>query len=175
MEIGLKLLQTGEYYPLARTRIIIGSHQDCDIVVESTEVAPRHAEIRVSQVGIEVDDLNSGIGTLVNDFPIDQHFLSNRDVLTLGAATFALEFHTNRGNKLGSCERCGVQLDHRMTRSISQSLLSANSPRMICDRCSRKEMQGGAAPPSRRHSSSLYRRMSNFEDSTQSFNSFPSS
>jgi hypothetical protein len=140
MEIGLRHNASGKYYPLARTRVRIGSDPNCDIVLEQDSIAPEHAEIRVTNLGIEIDDLESSSGTFVNDHKIDFHFLSNKDVLQLGEQSYLLEFHQEKRGRSGRCERCGVELDERVTRHISRSILTSGSGgRLLCDRCEEKE------------------------------------
>jgi hypothetical protein len=82
-------------------RVLIGAHgavvgraQECDVVVASTDVSRRHAEIRPDGVGWTIRDLGSTNGVRVNGRPVNgDHPLGPGDEIELGtvAAVFKVE------------------------------------------------------------------------------------
>ncbi len=81
--------------PLTADTILIGRHQDCDVVLADMTVSRRHAEIRRVGDAFTVTDLGSLNGTYVNRTPIDHSQLADGDVLLVGA--FRLMFRSNPG------------------------------------------------------------------------------
>lgn len=65
--------------------VSIGRSDQCDIVFDDSRVSRRHAEITKTSSGLVLQDLQSTHLTLVNDNPIDQHFLADGDHVCLGA------------------------------------------------------------------------------------------
>lgn len=53
-------------YQLAKKEVTIGRHTDCDVILASTSVSRHHAKISINKNVIEVEDLGSGNGTLLN-------------------------------------------------------------------------------------------------------------
>jgi pSer/pThr/pTyr-binding forkhead associated (FHA) protein len=62
-----------QQYKFVQHAIIIGRQQNCDITLESTRVSRRHAKITVNKDLVEVEDLGSGNGTVVNHQRIAEH------------------------------------------------------------------------------------------------------
>lgn len=165
MEIGLRHNKSGEYFPLARTRVRVGSDAKCDIVLEHDGIAPEHFEIRVTNLGIEIDDLESPSGTYVNDHKIDCHFLSNKDALKLGAEEYSLEFHQQKRSRGGRCERCGVELDERSSRQISRSILANAPSQQLCTRCEQKQTTEKDAS----NTTSIFKKLQHLHSATRKF------
>lgn len=61
----------------------IGRHPHNDVVIENRAVSGHHAVITVGPKDVELEDLNSTNGTLVNGQPIKRHFLQDRDVIEM--------------------------------------------------------------------------------------------
>jgi len=134
MEIGIRDLQSGKYYPFTKLKVLIGSGDRCDILLDLPDIEEQHAEIRVTNMGLEIDDLGSAIGTYVNKFRIEEHFLSNHDRLVMGEASFEIEFRQGK-TATKKCDRCGVEIDARATRRISRAALFAGTNQSLCERC----------------------------------------
>lgn len=165
MEIGLRHNKSGEYYPLARTRVRVGSDAKCDIVLEHEGIAPEHFEIRVTNLGIEIDDLESPSGTFVNNHKVDYHFLSNKDELKLGSEEYSLEFHQEKRSRGGRCERCGVELDERATRQISRSILASGASQQLCRKCEEKQTTEKDAS----NTTSIFKKLQHLHSATRKF------
>jgi predicted component of type VI protein secretion system len=67
--------------------ITVGRLDSQDIVVPDAEVSRRHAVFRRQGLRFEVEDLNTGLGTLVNGAPIKSHELQHGDVIQIGMLT----------------------------------------------------------------------------------------
>ena len=78
-------------YPLGNGDLIIGSADECDICLPFSGVAKRHARIRRSGVGAEIEDLGSRRDTLLNGERVKQASLRVLDEVRLGKVTLLLE------------------------------------------------------------------------------------
>ena len=79
-------------FPLAVGEVSVGRGADADIRLDSPEVSRRHARLRHRRGGIEVEDLSSSNGTLVNGVPVHGRArLGPGDRVQFGPARFRLE------------------------------------------------------------------------------------
>jgi len=81
--------EAGRPIPLSESKVVLGRHPDCGIVLETGAVSRQHAQ--VLQVGDDyfVEDLNSRNGTFVNDQRLEQRRqLAEGDVLAICGAAF---------------------------------------------------------------------------------------
>lgn len=69
---------------------VIGRQPDCDISIPSDEISRRHAELRVSQDGVMVEDLGSANGTYVNEKRVTRELLKHGDELRFDQLRFQL-------------------------------------------------------------------------------------
>jgi hypothetical protein len=111
LRIGLRSSRDGRFFPILGDRSRLGSREGCDILIDDDGVSPEHAEIRITSLGIEIDDLTgrTSTATLVNSYPIAKHFLSARDELRLGSVSFVLEIGGEEAPGQHRCKRCGVE------------------------------------------------------------------
>ena len=65
-------------------RLVLGRSPRCDFVLNDREVSRQHLEICFQNGQIELRDLNSSNGTLVNGKKISQHQLTDQDHVQLG-------------------------------------------------------------------------------------------
>lgn len=73
------------------TQAVIGRADQSDIVIASDRVSRRHAQIISRQGSIQVEDLGSRNGTLLDGKPITKAAWQAGQVLTVGPCEFALE------------------------------------------------------------------------------------
>ncbi len=72
-----------------KNRTVIGTAQDCDIVVPDPTMSAHHCEIRKSGDGaFTMVDLGSTNGVVVNDKKVREHFLVDNDAFRLGRTEF---------------------------------------------------------------------------------------
>ena len=62
---------TGEVYPLAKTRVVLGRAEECDVVAPDSRASRRHAMVRLVGELHEIVDLDSTNGTWVNDQEVE--------------------------------------------------------------------------------------------------------
>ncbi|WP_111895064.1 FHA domain-containing protein [Acinetobacter sp. MB5] len=71
--------------------LLVGRHQDCDVVLQSSAISRRHAALNLRDKQVWVTDLNSSNGTFVNDLRIAQEtLLEQGDVVQFAHLKFAL-------------------------------------------------------------------------------------
>lgn len=74
-----------EIVKLDRQRLVIGRSETCDIVLSSALVSRQHARVSVSADGVQIEDLGSRNGVLVNGTPIERPTrLAHGDTILLG-------------------------------------------------------------------------------------------
>ena len=79
--------------PITSTPFVIGRDQVCDLSMTSNEISRKHAQIRLDESTLYVDDLNSTNGTFLNRLPVsDPCPVRQGDVLHFGN----VEFRVNR-------------------------------------------------------------------------------
>ena len=84
----------GHGYDLARSDIVIGRGQDCDIILDEHQVSRQHARLHQTPQGWTLVDLGSTNGTLVNGQPLKAHTpyaLQPGDQVGLGTAVLSLQ------------------------------------------------------------------------------------
>jgi hypothetical protein len=81
-------------FPLDRHSIAIGRHADQDLVLSDTFVSRRHAILRETSAGFEIEDLDSSHGTYLNGARIQSSPLRSGDVLQFGSpGAMKVRFH----------------------------------------------------------------------------------
>lgn len=71
--------------------MLVGRHQDCDLVLQSSAISRRHAAFSVRDDQLWLTDLNSSNGTFVNDLKIAQEtLLTQGDIVQFANLKFAL-------------------------------------------------------------------------------------
>ncbi|TNE98045.1 MAG: FHA domain-containing protein [Deltaproteobacteria bacterium] len=83
---------------LYKKRIMIGSADACDVVINQPDVSPIHAVIEIAPNGCKVFDMNSTLGTFVNGKKEIVSTFKLGDVLTFGRQEF--EFRKYNPNEL---------------------------------------------------------------------------
>ncbi len=68
--------------------VIVGRAVTSDLPIYDPTVSRHHAELSLTEAGVDVKDLGSSNGTFVNGTPIDQAQAVNGDVVTFGRVAF---------------------------------------------------------------------------------------
>lgn len=86
----LVVVASGERFPIEAS-VTIG-RSECDIVLDDDLVSRRHATLRATPIGIEIEDLGSRNGTRVNGERIEQrHTLQENDIVEVGNVRLRVE------------------------------------------------------------------------------------
>lgn len=91
----------GEYAPYDRfnidkERVVIGRHAEkADIILNDPEVSSVHASVSKRGSEIELEDLQSGNGTLLNGERINKKFIQNGDEFVIGSTSFTLKIKSS--------------------------------------------------------------------------------
>jgi pSer/pThr/pTyr-binding forkhead associated (FHA) protein len=89
--VELVAATSGKVLPVSGPSTVIGRASDCQIVLKSAEVSKRHCRILIQDGNVEVEDLESVNGTLVNGKPIRRVRLHNGDTLEVGDHSFSVK------------------------------------------------------------------------------------
>ncbi|MGA0123184.1 MAG: FhaA domain-containing protein [Gaiellales bacterium] len=88
------LIWSGGELPLGDQAVVVGRSKDCDISVADGNVSRRHAEIGLDGDGVQVRDLDSTNGTLVNGRRVRRESVGAGDEITVGTSTLRIERRT---------------------------------------------------------------------------------
>ncbi len=80
----------GKVFPLG-TKMILGRDPDCDIVIDSSGVSGRHAQLEEKAGSLQVKDLSSTNGTYVAGKKVNEALLNNGDELRLDEVGFKIQ------------------------------------------------------------------------------------
>src|ERR1700744_3693851 len=82
-------------FPLNKHAITIGRHADQDLVLPDTFVSRRHAILRETSAGYEIEDLDSSHGTWLNGARIQSSPIRSGDILQFGSpGATKVRFHS---------------------------------------------------------------------------------
>ena len=79
----------GKTFPVASQQVI-GRQADCDIASASEEISRRHATVRPTPIGLQVEDLGSSNGTFINGKRVQEGLLRPGEELRLDNIRFLL-------------------------------------------------------------------------------------
>ncbi len=68
-----------------RDGLVIGRVAGCDIVIDDGKASRKHARLHVADGVVEVEDLGSSNGTLLNGKPVQRRMLRDGDAIQIGA------------------------------------------------------------------------------------------
>ena len=95
-DINLKIAPKGEpplFLELGEGSFLIGRGDDCEVLIDHTDISRKHALLSVSPEGVFVEDLGSSNGTFVDAQPAtSQTVFRPGDTLVLGADVIRIEF-----------------------------------------------------------------------------------
>lgn len=80
---GYLALQNGDRVPV-RNGLVLGRIAGCDVVIDDTKCSRKHARLIVEGGVVEVEDLGSSNGTLLNGKPVQRRMLRPGDEIQIG-------------------------------------------------------------------------------------------
>jgi peptidoglycan hydrolase CwlO-like protein len=83
-------------FPLFKDRLTIGRTEQNDIQLKASYVSRRHAVVVTERDATRVIDWGSKNGVFVNSKRVNEHFLQNGDIVTIGTADFRYEERPKR-------------------------------------------------------------------------------
>ncbi len=89
--VGALVLSDGKRLPLSEATFTIGRLPDCDLKIEDALASRRHAEIRPEPDSYRLVDLGSLNGTTINGSKVQDHTLSDGDLIGVGAVAIRFE------------------------------------------------------------------------------------
>ena len=78
-------------FTINKKKLLLGSSDSCDIQINDSSISHYHVMIFLSDNGIEVQDLRSLNGLLINNSKVQSGFISSGDILQVGNIPFILE------------------------------------------------------------------------------------
>lgn len=100
---------TGLQFTLHKGIVVVGRSGQCDCALPDEAVSRRHFELHLTPAGVQLRDLGSGNGTLVNGERTDEVMLANGDKIAVGDSI--LEFRERSAKASGSTPVAGVDSD----------------------------------------------------------------
>jgi pSer/pThr/pTyr-binding forkhead associated (FHA) protein len=79
-------------FPLKKPITFLGRASACDFVINDPSVSRRHAEIRITDTGLQIVDLASRYGTFVANLQVQACPLSPGDLIRIGNIQLLLDF-----------------------------------------------------------------------------------
>lgn len=76
--------QSDKTFPLKSGKTVIGTANDCDVVIEDEFASSRHAEVKLAGNAFRITDLGSTNGMLINDKKTRDHELVDNDRIVIG-------------------------------------------------------------------------------------------
>src|SRR5688572_14991839 len=76
-------LANGTRVPL-KDGFVLGRVAGCDLVIDDTKASRRHARIVIENDVVEIEDMGSSNGTLLNDKPVTRRLLRDGDRVQIG-------------------------------------------------------------------------------------------
>src|SRR5258708_4788824 len=75
--------------PLALEPVVVGSSEECEIVLSDPRVSRRHAALHLTEHGIVLRDLGSKNGTFIGPTQVIEAFLARDVVVSVGESRLA--------------------------------------------------------------------------------------
>jgi hypothetical protein len=87
---GALKLSDGRVVPV-RDGLVLGRVAGCDVVIDDVKASRRHARLIVQGGVVEIEDMGSSNGTLLNGKPVQRRVLRVGDEVCIGATTIVYE------------------------------------------------------------------------------------
>lgn len=101
----------GDSIPLARSPLVLGRRDSCDICLQFPNVSGTHCELTFKEGLWIIHDLDSTNGTFLNDYRLDKgakRVVHNGDVLTIASRSFTIQY--NETGRAADLDESGADL-----------------------------------------------------------------
>jgi serine/threonine protein kinase len=89
---------TKKVFRVLTGKTVLGRSSECDIVLKAAEVSKRHCQVTVDGKRVEIEDLDSANGVLVNGELVLRAALRDGDELDIGGYVFQVRIQKDKGN-----------------------------------------------------------------------------
>src|SRR5271154_4971074 len=72
--------------------VVVGRGSEAELYVNSPRLSRRHCEVKVTEHGLEVQDLGSSNGTFLNGHRIDRALVRPGDVVQVGGIAIRIDY-----------------------------------------------------------------------------------
>lgn len=101
--------------------MLVGRHQDADLVLQSAEISRRHAAFLLKDDALWVQDLKSSNGTFVNDLRIEQEkLLKDGDIVQFASLKFNVLAPVSQNNNVVSPDVTPIAHEEKVAEPIIQ-------------------------------------------------------
>ena len=107
--------------------IVLGSSADCDVQLDEPGVSARHAEIRlIDGRSLQLKDLDSKTGTLLNGEPVLETLLGSGDEIRIGTCRWMLQAPGLRPERILTAEVV-KKPSRRWPRALAWSIVATSA------------------------------------------------
>lgn len=117
----------GREYPIARGASVVGRERGCEVRLSDTMVSRRHARINVTDV-IEIVDLGSANGVMIDDMAVPRSILRSADVVQVGDTRLSVRLLQANGDASVPGTAVGFVRSPRLDPSFEGVVLKAPEP-----------------------------------------------
>ena len=121
----------GDSIPLARSPLIVGRRDSCDICLPFPTLSGKHCELTFKEGHWIVRDLDSTNGTQINGMHVQKKILHSGDMVAFGSRTFTIQY-TEMG-RVSNLNEFDEELEEVMSMSLLEKAGLTKSPRPQAD------------------------------------------
>ncbi|MSQ95733.1 MAG: FHA domain-containing protein [Gemmataceae bacterium] len=121
----------GDSIPLARSPLIVGRRDSCDICLPFPTLSGKHCELIFKEGHWIVRDLDSTNGTQINGMHVQKKILHSGDLVAFGSRNFTIQYtETGRVSNLNEFDE---ELEEVMSMSLLEKAGLTKAPRPQAD------------------------------------------
>ncbi len=117
----------GDSIPLARTPLIVGRRESCDICLPFPTLSGKHCELTFKEGHWILRDLDSTNGSQVNGMLVQKKILHTGDLVSFGSRNFTIQY-TEMG-RVSNLNEFDEELEEVMSMSLLEKAGLAKQPR----------------------------------------------
>ena len=110
----------GDPIPLRKTELVIGRHEDCDIVLRFSNVSSRHCKLVLSNGYWYVLDQRSTNGVKLNGVRVTDHRVDPGQTVQVAKHAYRLQYSPTRNGATGPPPSEVFQEEELMSRSLME-------------------------------------------------------